>query len=44
MPTVDEFEYTFDSLANVAEKVGLKKYSIFLIPFGRPPVYSGPPS
>ena len=40
MPTPDEFEYTFDNLANVVEKftekVGLKKYSIYLMDYGAP--------
>ncbi len=40
MPSVDEFEYTFDNLANVVEKftesVGLKKYSIYLMDYGAP--------
>ena len=38
MPAVDEFEYTFDNLADVVEKftekVGLKKYSIYLMDYG----------
>ncbi len=37
---MDEFEYTFDNLANVVgkftEKVGLKKYSIYLMDYGAP--------
>ena len=40
MPRVDEFEYTFDSLATVVEKftekVGLTKYSIYLMDYGAP--------
>ena len=40
MPAVDEFEYTFDNLADVVEKftekVGLKKYSIYLMDYGAP--------
>lgn len=40
MPAVDEFEYTFDNLANVVEKftekVGLEKYSIYLMDYGAP--------
>jgi pimeloyl-ACP methyl ester carboxylesterase len=40
MPGVDEFEYTFDNLANVVEKfteqVDLKKYSIYLMDYGAP--------
>lgn len=39
-PSVKEFEYTFDNLANVIEKfteqVGLKKYSIYLMDYGAP--------
>ncbi|WP_339613726.1 alpha/beta hydrolase [uncultured Rubinisphaera sp.] len=40
MPTVGEFEYTFENLANVVdkftEKVGLTKYSIYLMDYGAP--------
>lgn len=40
MPAVDEFEYTFDNLANIVErftdKLGLKKYSIYLMDYGAP--------
>lgn len=40
MPSVEEFEYTFDNLANVVEKfvekVGLKKYSVYLMDYGAP--------
>ncbi|MFN3153406.1 alpha/beta fold hydrolase [Bremerella sp.] len=40
MPAVDEFEYTFDNLARVIEKfterVGLEKYSIYLMDYGAP--------
>ena len=39
-PSVKDFEYTFDNLANVVEKfteeVGLKKYSIYLMDYGAP--------
>jgi len=39
-PSVDAFEYTFDNLARVMEKfterVGLKKYSIYLMDYGAP--------
>lgn len=39
-PSVKEFEYTFNNLANVIEKfteqVGLKKYSIYLMDYGAP--------
>ncbi len=42
-PSVEEFEYTFDNLANVIEKfteqVGLKKYSIYLMDYGAPVGY-----
>ncbi|ARV61821.1 hydrolase [Nostocales cyanobacterium HT-58-2] len=40
MPTVDEFEYSFDHLAEVMEKfieaLGLKKYSLYLMDYGAP--------
>jgi pimeloyl-ACP methyl ester carboxylesterase len=40
MPTVDQFEYTFDHLAEViekfTEKVGLKKYSLYVQDYGAP--------
>ena len=40
MPSVDEFEYTFDNLANVVEKfteeINLEKYSIYLMDYGAP--------
>jgi pimeloyl-ACP methyl ester carboxylesterase len=40
MPTVDQFSYTFDHLANVMEKftqkVGLKSYSLYLMDYGAP--------
>ena len=40
MPKVNEFEYTFDNLANVVEKfiheLGLKKYSLYLMDYGAP--------
>ena len=39
-PSVKEFDYTFDNLANViekfTEKVGLTKYSIYLMDYGAP--------
>ena len=39
-PSVQDFEYTFDNLAKVIEKfnekVGLKKYSIYLMDYGAP--------
>jgi pimeloyl-ACP methyl ester carboxylesterase len=39
-PPVDEFEYTFDNLANVVEKftekIGLEKYSLYLMDYGAP--------
>jgi len=39
-PPVDEFDYTFDNLANVVEKftatLSLKKYSIYLMDYGAP--------
>lgn len=40
MPGVNEFNYTFDNLANVVDKfidtVGLKKYSLYLMDYGAP--------
>ncbi|QDT10846.1 alpha/beta fold hydrolase [Planctomycetes bacterium K23_9] len=40
MPSVDEYDYTFDNLAGVVEKftekVGLKKYSLYLMDYGAP--------
>ena len=40
MPSVDEFDYTFDSMADVVEKLtdtlGLKKYSLYLMDYGAP--------
>ena len=43
MPTVDQFEYTFDRLANVIEKftenVGLKKYTLYVQDYGAPVGY-----
>ena len=39
-PQVEQFEYTFDNLANIVEKFteakGLKKYSIYLMDYGAP--------
>ena len=39
-PPVEKFEYSFDNLANIVEKftekVGLKKYSIYLMDYGAP--------
>jgi len=43
MPTVDEFDYTFDRLADVMEaftdKLGLKKYTLYLMDYGAPVGY-----
>ena len=43
MPTVDEFDYTFDRLAEVMdtfiEKLGLQKYSLYLMDYGAPVGY-----
>ncbi|GEM_PF-6101977 len=43
MPTVDRFEYTFDRLAEVidrfTEKVGLKKYTLYVQDYGAPVGY-----
>ena len=40
MPKVDEFDYTFDRMADVIdlliEKLGLNKYSLYLIDYGAP--------
>ena len=40
MPTVDEFDYTFDNMADIVEKLtrklGLEKYSIYLMDYGAP--------
>ncbi|MEC4811978.1 MAG: alpha/beta hydrolase [Scytonema sp. PMC 1069.18] len=40
MPTVDEFEYTFDRLAEIIEKfidkLELKRYSLYLMDYGAP--------
>lgn len=39
-PTVDEFDYTFDRLAEVVDKftetIGLSKYSLYLMDYGAP--------
>ncbi len=43
MPTVDEFDYTFDNLAEVMEgfieKLGLEQYSLYLMDYGAPVGY-----
>ncbi len=43
MPTVDEFEYTFDRLTDVVEKLtvklGLERYSLYLMDYGAPVGY-----
>jgi pimeloyl-ACP methyl ester carboxylesterase len=40
MPTVDEFDYTFDRLAEIVDKfisaINLKKYSLYLMDYGAP--------
>ena len=40
MPAVDEFDYTFDNLANVMEKLteqlDLQKYSLYVMDYGAP--------
>jgi pimeloyl-ACP methyl ester carboxylesterase len=40
MPTVNEFDYTFDHLAEIVEKfitaIDLKKYSLYLMDYGAP--------
>ena len=43
MPTVDEFDYTFDRLAEVmegfVEQLGLARYSLYLMDYGAPVGY-----
>ena len=43
MPKVDEFDYTFDRMAEVVDrlidKLGLKKYSVYLMDYGAPVGY-----
>jgi hypothetical protein len=45
MPPVDKFDYSFDNLAKVMEhfiqKVGLKKYSLYLMDYGAPVGFRG---
>ena len=40
MPAVDEFDYTFDNLANIIEKftvrLGLDRYTLYLMDYGAP--------
>jgi pimeloyl-ACP methyl ester carboxylesterase len=40
MPTVDEFEYTFDHLADIVDKfveqIGLEKFSMYVMDYGAP--------
>jgi pimeloyl-ACP methyl ester carboxylesterase len=40
MPTVDKFDYTFDHIAGIIEKLivqlGLKRYSLYLMDYGAP--------
>jgi pimeloyl-ACP methyl ester carboxylesterase len=40
MPSVDEFEYTFDNQAEIVykfiEKIGLEKYSLYMMDYGAP--------
>jgi pimeloyl-ACP methyl ester carboxylesterase len=40
MPTIDQFDYTFDHLADVIEKfikaIGLSKYSLYVMDYGAP--------
>ncbi len=39
-PSMEDFDYTFDNLANVTEKfvaaIGVKKYSVYLMDYGAP--------
>ena len=43
MPSLDEFEYSFDNIAKVVEKfidkLGISKYSIYLMDYGAPVGY-----
>jgi pimeloyl-ACP methyl ester carboxylesterase len=43
MPTVDEFDYTFDHLTEIVEKfitaINLKKYSLYVMDYGAPVGY-----
>jgi pimeloyl-ACP methyl ester carboxylesterase len=43
MPTVDEFDYTFDHLAEIVEKfitaIDLKQYSLYVMDYGAPVGY-----
>ncbi len=43
MPLVDEFEYTFDHLADIVDQfitaIGLKKYSLYVMDYGAPVGY-----
>ena len=43
IPKVDEFDYTFDHLAEIVEKfitaIGLKKYSLYVMDYGAPVGY-----
>ncbi len=40
MPSVDEFEYTFDNMTNIVDKliqkIGVTKYSLYLMDYGAP--------
>ncbi len=40
MPTVDEFDYSFDNIARIIEKftdeIGLERYSLYLMDYGAP--------
>lgn len=40
MPAVEEFDYSFDNIAQIVEKftdeIGLKRYSLYLIDYGAP--------
>ena len=40
MPTIDEFEYTFDHLADIVDKfveqIGLEKFSMYVMDYGAP--------
>ena len=43
MPSIDEFEYTFDNIANIVDKfietLGIAKYSLYMMDYGAPVGY-----
>ena len=44
MPAVDEFDYTFDSMTTIVDKlvqkIGVEKYSLYLMDYGAPSWFS----